>query len=85
MSVPLGSEGWHGYVKSVSLRWHDPDQVRRSKVDDLPLSPAYRTPVCATAYYFHVTDLTDITPEAYGVGARFTLSVYDSDYVRIFL
>src|SRR5690606_17077699 len=30
-----------------------------------------------------VTELSDITPEAYGVGARFTLSVYDSDYVRI--
>ena len=27
----------------------------------------------------------DITPEQYGVGARFTLSVYDSDYVRIIL
>jgi uncharacterized protein YqgV (UPF0045/DUF77 family) len=32
-----------------------------------------------------VTELSDITPEAYGVGARFTLSVYDSDYVRIIL
>lgn len=26
-----------------------------------------------------------MTPEDYGVGARFTLSVYDSDYVRIIL
>lgn len=26
-----------------------------------------------------------MTPEQYGVGARFTLSVYDSDYVRIIL
>lgn len=26
-----------------------------------------------------------ITPQQYGVGARFTLSVYDSDYVRIIL
>ena len=32
-----------------------------------------------------MTDLSHITPEAYGVGARFTLSVYDSDYVRIIL
>ena len=32
-----------------------------------------------------VTDLSSITPEAYGVGARFTLSVYDSDYVGIIL
>src|SRR5690625_7810784 len=28
---------------------------------------------------------TQITPQQYGVGARFTLSVYDSDYVRIIL
>ena len=28
-----------------SLRWHDPDQVRRSKRGSLPLSPAHRTPV----------------------------------------
>src|SRR5690625_1788042 len=28
---------------------------------------------------------TRITPQQYGVGARFTLSVYDSDYVRIIL
>src|SRR5690625_5563084 len=28
---------------------------------------------------------TQITPQQYGVGARFTLSVYDSDYVRITL
>src|SRR5690606_11979224 len=28
-----------------SLRWHDPDQVRRSKRFSLPLSPARRTPV----------------------------------------
>ncbi|GAA1593337.1 YkoF family thiamine/hydroxymethylpyrimidine-binding protein [Leucobacter chromiireducens subsp. chromiireducens] len=27
----------------------------------------------------------DMTPQQYGVGARFTLSVYDSDYVRIIL
>src|SRR5690625_44824 len=28
---------------------------------------------------------TQITPQQYGVGARFTLSVYDSDYVRIIM
>lgn len=28
---------------------------------------------------------TTITPEQYGVGARFSLAVYDSDYVRIIL
>lgn len=28
---------------------------------------------------------TVMTPQQYGVGARFTLSVYDSDYVRIIL
>src|SRR5215204_2848012 len=33
-----------------SLRWHDPDQVRRSKVENLPLSPAHRTPVFADEY-----------------------------------
>jgi hypothetical protein len=33
-----------------SLRWHDPDQVRRSKVENLPLSPAHRTPVFDTEY-----------------------------------
>lgn len=31
------------------------------------------------------SDLAPMTPEDYGVGARFTLSVYDSDYVRIIL
>ena len=29
----------------ASLRWHYPDQVRRSKLEKLPLSPAHRTPV----------------------------------------
>ena len=33
-----------------SLRWHDPDQVRRSKVENLPLSPAHRTPVFEIEY-----------------------------------
>lgn len=28
---------------------------------------------------------SSMTPEQYGVGARFTLSIYDSDYVRIIL
>ena len=34
-----------------SLRWHDPDQVRRSKRGSLPLSPAHRTPVCSRRVY----------------------------------
>ena len=32
-------------IVNSSLRWHDPDQVRRSKRGSLPLSPAHRTPV----------------------------------------
>lgn len=35
------------------------------------------------AYGGNVT--TEMTPQEYGVGARFTLSVYDSDFVRIIL
>jgi hypothetical protein len=38
-----------GCEKIASLRWHDPDQVRRSKIDNLPLSPAHRTPVFKTS------------------------------------
>jgi hypothetical protein len=32
-------------MRIASLRWHDPDQVRRSKRKKLPLSPVHRTPV----------------------------------------
>lgn len=46
---------------------------------------------CATAMVVGVTQqqngtvVPHITPQEYGVGARFTLSVYDSDYVSIIL
>lgn len=33
----------------------------------------------------HTAAASTMTPQEYGVGARFTLSVYDSDYVRIIL
>jgi len=42
-----------------SLRWHDPDQVRRSKVENLPLSPAHRTPVFDTEYTPRSSSLAD--------------------------
>ncbi|MCW2287462.1 YKOF-related protein [Leucobacter luti] len=44
-----------------------------------------QTPAAAATADTDVVSPAPMTPSQYGVGARFTLSVYDSDYVRIIL
>ena len=53
----------HGFGrKQHSLRWHDPDQVRRGhgrSLEQLPLSPAHRTPVLAESYVWRYAPRMD--------------------------
>src|SRR5664279_1066307 len=52
--------------RDASLRWHDPDQVRRSKVADLPLSPASPDSRVSRGVYdlslIHISEPTRRTP-----------------------